>query len=446
LTINKINAKKSFLIYLPFVIFFAIVFIWHFKLSAIGDDLIYNKLYYGHNIFVVLSSHYENWTSRVLIEFFLIPLAGLPRIVWNFFDSIIFLLIAVLIPKIASNNGKINEKKSFILNSLSCILVLIYIFTISSALNSTGNIATTLNYTWPLFFGLLHFYLVKKYVFNENNSGTIKKIVIYAVMIFALIFAINQEILLMTISVAYFLIIMYCLYNKVKIPNSIFLMLFIIFLGYLNVYLSPGNHARILFEISSKFPDYNNLTLVNKIDLGITVLFNRIMFSHSLINLIFFAVLGVYVYSLTKKNTSIIISSLPIIIIITLGLMAFIGYLPIVEFINEGITKYGLLHSDLNHIVINFILYAIIMISVFYNLLQIYKYRGKKLSYIIFCLLILGFTSQMIRGFSPTVWASAERWEIYYYFFITCITYILTVELFEGKYRLKILVCELLSR
>ena len=39
-----------------------------------------------------------------------------------------------------------------------------------------------------------------------------------------------------------------------------------------------------------------------------------------------------------------------------------------------------------------------------------------------------------MRGFSPSVWASAQRWEIYYYFFVTCATYILSIELFESRY------------
>lgn len=432
MNINKINAKKSlYLIYLPFVIFFTIMLIWHFMLPPKNDDLWFSAKYFEQNIFSYLEWRYETWTSRVLIEFFLLPLAGLPRMVWNFLDSIVFLLIAVLIPKITLNAGNINEKKLVIYNSLSCILVLIYIFTISSALSSAGYIATTLNYIWPLFFGLLHFYLVKKYLFNENNSGTKEKIAIYGIILFALIIAINQELMLFIVSEVYFFIILYCLYNKVKIPNSILIIFSIIFLGFINFFLCPGNYARYPHEISTWFPDYYTLTLINKIDLGITVLLNRIILLYGPINLLFMGVLGVYVYSITKKKIPILISLMPIIIIISLGLMSLIGYLPIVEFLTEGITKYGLLKSNLNHILIISFVYSILIFSIIYGLIQIYKYNGKKLSYIIFCLLIIGFASQMMRGFSPTCWVSGERLDIYYNFFITCATYLLTVKLVE---------------
>ena len=306
---------------------------------------------------------------------------------------------------------------------------MIYIFMTINSLDSAGYIATTLNYTWPLFFGLLHFYLLKKYVFSENISSTKQKIVVYSVMIFALIFAINQEIMLVIVSEVYLLIILYCLYKKVKIPYSVFFMLFIIILEFINVYLCPGNHLRYYHEIASWFPDYYKLTLINKIDLGISVLFYRILLLYSFVNLVFFGVLGIYMYSITKKKFSILISFIPLIILVTLGLMKLIGYMPPIEFIHSGITKYGLLHSNLEHILVIYGIYAIIILSVMYSLIKIYKHGNKRISSTILCLLILGFSSQIMRGFSPTVWETGLRWEIYYYFGVIFASYIITIEL-----------------
>jgi hypothetical protein len=100
---------------------------------------------------------------------------------------------------------------------------------------------------------------------------------------------------------------------------------------------------------------------------------------------------------------------------------------------NEAVTEHGLLQSNLSNILLISVIYAIVLFSVLYSLVQIYKYRGKKLSGLIFCLLALGFASQMVKGFSPTCWTTGDRWEIYYYFFITCVIYILTVELLENR-------------
>lgn len=429
---NKFNSKKIILNCLPFIIFFVIVFTWHFTLQHRIDDLVFAG-FYKSNILNILVMRYETWTSRVLIEFFLVPLAALPPIIWNFFDSLIFLLMAVLIPKIALNTEKITEEKSVIYNVLSCVIVLIYLFTTSAVLSSSGYTATTLNYTWPLSFGLLHFYLVKKYVFTDNKLSTGKKIAVYAVMLSALIFAINQELMLIVVFGAYFFIILYCLYNKVKIPNSILLMVFVIFLGFLNVFLCPGNHIRYSHEVTC-FSGYHTLTLINKIDLGITVLLNRIILSYSLINLLFFLILGVYLYFLTKKKVSILISLMPLTILITLLVMILIGYMPVVEFLTAAVTKYGLLRSDLYHILTLSILYAVIIFSVIYGLIQMYQNGRKKLSYVIFCLLVLGVSSQIMRGFSPACWESGERWEIYYYFCVAFATYLLSADLLDLRY------------
>ena len=145
-------------------------------------------------------------------------------------------------------------------------------------------------------------------------------------------------------------------------------------------------------------------TLVNKIDLGITVLFFRIILLYSLTSLVFFGILGIYIYSITKKKFSILISLLPLIIVVTLGLMNLMGYMPLIHFIDMGMTEYGLLHSNLEHILLISCIYAIIIFSVMYSLIKIYKHGDKRISFAIFCLLILGFSSQMMRGFTPLVW------------------------------------------
>ena len=431
---NKANTKKSLLKYLPFIVFFAIIFIWHLTVHRSFDDVMFGKVYHDYNIFNYLAMRYETWSSRLLIEFFLVQLAGLPKMIWNFFDSIVFLLMAVLIPKLMLNMDKIDEKKSVVYNSLSCVIVLIYIFTSSEPLSSAGPIATTLNYTWPLFFALLHFYLVKKYIFTENRLSAKGKVAVYVLMIFALMFAINQELMLIVVSEVYFFIILYCLYSKVKIPKSIFFIVFIIFLDFLGVYLCPGNHLRYIHEVSHWFPNYYSLNLVDKIDLGVTVLFDRVVLLYSLINLFFFAMLGIYIFSITKKKISILVSLMPLIIVVGLGVMHLLGFINIISFIDHSVTKYGLLHSNLRHVLIFSAVYVIIVFSIGYSLIEMYKHGVKKLSFMIFGLLILGFTSQMMRGFSPTVWASAQRWELYYYFAVTCATYLLSVNLLESRY------------
>ena len=107
-------------------------------------------------------------------------------------------------------------------------------------------------------------------------------------MIFALIFAINQEMMLVLVTVAYLFIILYCLYKKVKIPKTVLFMLLILFLDFILLFMSLGNHARYYHydTLTHGFPIYYKFTLVNKIDLGISVLLYRIVLLYSLTSLV----------------------------------------------------------------------------------------------------------------------------------------------------------------
>ena len=112
LNFNKINAKEIIFKISSIYYIFCNHIHMAFYITPFGDDIYFAKVYHNQNIFNFLYIRYESWTSRLLIEFFLVPLAGLPKIVWNFFDSIVFLLIAVLIPKVIFNMEKIDAKKS----------------------------------------------------------------------------------------------------------------------------------------------------------------------------------------------------------------------------------------------------------------------------------------------------------------------------------------------
>ena len=53
--------------------------------------------------------------------------------------------------------------------------------------------------------------------------------------------------------------------------------------------------------------------------------------------------------------------------------------MPIINYFKyAGVTRYGLLHSNLNHILIFSSIYAIVVFSIMFSLVQIYKNKGKE--------------------------------------------------------------------
>jgi hypothetical protein len=338
-------------------------------------------------------------------------------------------MISISIPKLFINK-KISSNRKLIYNTVSCLLIGAFIFTTYDALQSAGWIATTVNYLWPVGFGLLHFVLHKEYL--ERKFGNFEKIAIFLLMIFSLVFAINQELMLIVIFGAYVFIFIYYLYKKIEIPKSIYIMFLIIILGLLYFISCPGNHHRYSIEMPYWFPNYETLTLFNKLDIGITTMFYNAILKIDLVILLFFAALGLYNFLIINKKTGLI-SSIPLIILISIYTMNILDIQPITSFIKQGFSTYGIFTSNLKFILVFTVTYSLVILSTIYSLIQIYKHKSKTTFYILLCLLLLAIASQMFLGFSPTVWASAGRWWIIYHALISITTFILIADLIETK-------------
>lgn len=444
----------------PFILLFGILLFVHLLMPMyFGDYYSFSKILNSDysQIFNFLINRYETWTSRILIDFFLVPLAMLPGIIWKVLNSLILLGIAFLMSKLFLNINKLNYIKEniyqkmdkskntffsieFKYNSLACFIFLFAIIGSYVALNSAGVVVTTINYIWPLFFGMLNFYLIIKYFFKNKDMGIelinktplMKKIFIYFILIFSLLFATNNEMMLCIMLGTYILTIIYCRIKKINIPKIIYFILLIIFFSFVYVLYSPGNSNRLIIETNFWFPTYNNLNTLDKILIGPTTLLNNAITTQEIPALLFSLVLGIYTYFVSnrKKIINTIISFIPILILGVFYVMSLLGFSSIIDFVKGGVTQYGLLFADLNTIIICIVLYLIITLSVLYTLFVIYKNKRSTVSYILFSLLLLSVGSVTIMGFSPTVWASQGRWFIYYYFLITFAIFLMIAELY----------------
>lgn len=312
------NLKKYYK-YVPFIIFFVVLLIWHWKIPLMADDLTFKGIISRHPLFPLngnsyLEYRYSSWSSRTLIEFNLGILLSLPGKIWKLLDSIVFVLIPFLITKISIDSEKLSNKKSIFYNTIGCLFVGIFIIAFYHIFEAAGWVATTINYTWPLCFALIHFYLLKEFVFKNKKLNTSKNIGVNLILILSLIEATNSEQLLLVMLGIYLAIIIYCL---------------------------------------------------------------------------------------------------PIIIVLAFWTMRFIGPASIVHFVALGGSVYGLLSLDSLTIQVCLTLYGLMIMSVLIFLYLVYKYRTKELGYILTCLLIIGFASVIILGFTPSLFSSGR---IFFYF------------------------------
>lgn len=237
---------KKYVKYTPFLIFLIILLCYHWKLVVVTADYpTFQTIVSKHPLLSLtkngfLSYRYATWSSRSLIEFNVGVLVSVPTEIWRILDSVIFTAIAVLLSKLLANNNE----SPFFYNCLACLFVGLFIITFSKILESAGWLATTTNYIWPICFILMHFYILKEFIFKNKDTSKFKRTIIYLILIITLLEAISSEQLLVMVGGAYLFIIVYCLYKKIEIPKLIYLFIIIMLFNFIYDFCCPGNINR----------------------------------------------------------------------------------------------------------------------------------------------------------------------------------------------------------
>ena len=410
--------KNKYVPNMLYIVFLIILLVWHFRMNTFGDDL-YFKLYYD-SLFLPDGSNFiyfrfMEWSWRFIIEFVITILCRWP-ILWVIGDSVLFCLLSYLIPRIVINDfNKLNLDNRFLYIIISIVLTVLFIFCNFSAIKSAGYIATTLNYTWPFILAILHVYIFKEYFYQKKNISTIKKYVLGFISVISLIFAINMEIVLISLLTAYLLFFLYksihgeknnILSNFIDFikTNKILLLYLAIIIVMLIIFIKcPGNKSRFLQE-SARVDFYSNIKLHNKLDISFTAIYCMLLTTFDLIILLFFSLLSYYSSKFSNNKLIKILLFIPPVflgIFYILNLSTGINQF-LFSFILSAFSPYGLFSHELNLRTIFIVLsYLINILFVIISLVLIYKNKAK-LAFILFSLILISFISQIVIGFAPS--------------------------------------------
>lgn len=424
---------KKYVKYIPFLIFLIILLCYHWKLAVVTADYpTFQTIVSKHPLLSLtkngfLSYRYATWSSRSLIEFNVGVLVSVPTEIWRILDSVIFAAIAVLLSKLLANNNE----SPFFYNCLACLFVGLFILTFSKILESAGWLATTTNYIWPICFILIHFYLLKEFIFKNKDISKFKRTIIYLILIITLLEAISSEQLLVMVGGAYLFTIVYCLYKKIEIPKLIYLFIIIILFNFIYDFCCPGNINRVKVVTKLGFPDYANFNIINKLDVGINYFLSWILMAKYLFSVIFLALLGVYTYLISNKKKITIITLIPCLAVLFFASLRFANFTTVYSYFDLTNLKHGLLSLGFIRMLSCGVMYLIITLIPLYSIYLIYK-DNKKLGYFIFVLLILGFGSVIISGFTPSL-TSDGRIYLNYLFVMIILDYLLVDKILEFK-------------
>ena len=414
------NEKRNVVLLYSVLFVFFILLHSFFKLG-VGDDVYFSNTEIS-NIFGFLSFRYQEWSSRILIEFVLVIMCHLPQFCWYIMDSLMILLVVYAI-------NKLFARKDTYFVIVTFLLFFLYPF---SQMKETGWYATTINYLWPMACALFSLIPLK----NAFHGVKDKKIM-YLLYSLTTVFACSQELICALLFGIYFIYIIF-LYKKQKINKFVMFQFFLIIVSIFVFILCPGNTVRKIDEIEHRYTAYAGFTVFQKVILGLFSTFAFIFEEYHLALIVLLFLLHIMGSKSTNKFLKIN-SALPLIIYFGYKLVPNSLYLKqyFTSFMGQLDIFYVFTKS--NMLIILFILVFVLSIAInLYFILKNSKSIYVKLTPVI--ILFVGILSRVMMGFSPTIYASGKRTFVFYHFsLIICIMLILN-EIVKNNKENKVLV------
>ena len=380
----RLKSKHNF-----YVVYVVVSLIVGYLLSAskmVGDDIANRKLKLD-SIYAIIhqvGSMYQTWSSRIFVNTLMFSFESIPYYLFGIITGVLVFMALVSFDRLTDSLVKPSLVKQFLIGVLFLLAPFYYFVT-------AGWIATTVTYLYPvllLTIGLCLIIDFRQWYYNLLG------------MLLLLIAFNNEQLLVMSLVVALTMLVYYFLHNK-KLLKTIKLKLFSIGLpllaNFMIVATCPGNSARKIAETKHWFPQFANLTILEKFDIGL---------STTIQHYLFFGTIALIVLMLTfimidKGKDDLATISLIVLLI----LLSCVNNLKN----NPGLLAHqtGLLNSSFKLFIGQYGLAIFIFATVVYHLYKLSKH--KMLLWLELSILFGGLLSRIALGFSPTNYASSTR-------------------------------------
>ncbi|MBQ8782193.1 MAG: hypothetical protein IJZ57_00265 [Clostridia bacterium] len=281
-----------------------------------------------------------------------------------------------------------------------------------------GFVATTVNYLWPVTFGIISLLPLKNLIYGKRTKLSVRLLVLPLML-----YATNMQQMAVVMLVALLAGNVYLLSKRTVNFYLIFQNIIVAGMTAYSYYINTvGENNRMVRETGRYFPEFLSLNIFEKLELGFSSTF------YGLTSQIYFTLAGSLAFMIFlcvmsfKQSTKLrLLSLLPPALS---GVLCFIS-----PYIFGELKNYKMQKAVYSFEPVADIIFIIIGVLVVISILSLVKSNGNK----IYCMsvLVLGLGSRMMMGFSPTVWASGCRT-----FCIMLISFILiTLVIVEEKNR-----------
>ena len=263
-----------------FIVIFIFVLVFNFLTPYIQDDFllkyIFNtskKIESIFDVFISLKLYYFTWGGRVFAHFFAYLFLMFPKWIFNLVNSVVYVLNIYLIYLISKGDRKDNYSYSYLLLIHMIVFVFFPVF---------GQVFLWLdgscNYSFTLLMQLFFIYKIL-----NIKDGKYNYILYFIISLFAGMCNENSSLSLIVF------LILYSFINRDNIKLKITSLIGLI-IGYLFMFLAPGNYVRMK-TVSNNIPIINNV--LSKISL--------LLLCFGMLFLIFLLILYFFRKTINKK-------------------------------------------------------------------------------------------------------------------------------------------------
>lgn len=383
ITYNPINKTYFFLFILSLIICWFLPVSW-------GDDSIFQEKSANLNLISFIEGSARPFTDSFTFIF------SKYKILWRILNPLI--MISLLLGVSTLLPFKLNTKDTLIL--FICLMFPTMIIV------DAGFIATTLNYLWAVTFGILSLVPLKQLIDNKKTKWY------NFLFTFPLIlYATNMQQMAVVLTVIFFCANIY-LFAQKKF-NILVLIQFLVAVGglglsfFLNMF---GDDNRMLRETGRYFPQFGELNIFEKIELGFSSTFYSLTMNphFAVIGFLAFTIfLSRIIYKKKINFLNCIVSIIPPIFTTIMCVLKFIPNSSIYSIISGGMRYYRMEKAVYSFKPATDLIFILLIFCVLFSLYCVFK--NKRDFYVALIILSLGLGTRIMMGFSPTVWASGHR-------------------------------------
>ena len=409
------NLKNKIRDYVPLILFMACYCVLIIKLDVnYGDEVILAELYKDKNVYdawKLMTSQWAPPSLGIVIQYFFIK-----NPIWIFKVTYFFIMWLIF----HSLNKMINNEKDIYVKYILLIYCLLYPIL---RMNSAGWMVTSIVYIFPLSMGLYCFTSISDIFFNKRTN----KIIILIALLFALT---NPQLSLISMGVNAFFSI-YFIVMKEKKYKFFVIQAILSLISVLIQFTSKGYSLRYVAEIQRWFPDFRMLSLIEKINLGISNSMVSLICNHSILMLFFTTVMIVYIYNYNRNMYDKVIATIPLLFIVVFGFLRNIMN-DVFPSLVSGLINHRKIMIENYDSIISYVPIGLILLFLFCICMSLYNiFEDKKIGILTVLIFIAGFLSTMVLALSPTIYASAERIFIFFDFSIIMCAAYATKEFFK---------------